>query len=705
MTRLPWAVLLLTLLAARYLAWRIGASLNLATPLAATLSLVTLAAELVLLAGFFLQLWFTLLPERPVPAAGGIPDPAPAVDVLVPTCGEPAELVERCLGGCLAMDYPDLTVWLLDDKARPELEELCARLGCRYLSRAEHRHAKAGNLNHGLAHCRGALVAVFDADVVPLRSFLARTVGLFRDPAVGFVQTPQSYMNADPVMRNLGLERWLLPDEESFYRWIQPTRQNLDAVVCAGTSFVMRRDALDRVGGFETATPSEDLATGIRIAAAGYRNHYLNEKLSAGLAPFTAASMARQRCRWGSGSLQTLRTGANPLSIPGLTPLQRLAYSEGILHWFSFPGQLVLLCTPLSLGLLGVAPIRIGAEELLSVAMPFFLGQMLLSRWLNGHSRSALLPDLYRWIFLVPICAAVVSTSLGRPRRFRVTPKAVIGRGASGPDPGLLLPLLALFGLQLMALWNLVPGRLPLLAGQGGTLPVPAATVGVALGWSLLNGLLLLLAIRSCWDRPGSDGIPWFALPLPLRLRHRGGSGMARLQAISGYGAEIVLERDAAAEIPASAEGFTLEGLLPGTPLPFLPVARRAGAVGGLWGPLTPSQRDRLDTLLYRREGLWPTLRAPFEPLTLPLVLVRLLQPVRPEGWFQRSLIPQRPPSPPPLTRHGEAAQSTGSGARAVSSGLAPPVPRIVLQLVRSLPATLNPMAGPHFQDAGPPPP
>ncbi|WP_216900090.1 glycosyltransferase [Synechococcus sp. CCY 9618] len=655
MTRLPWAVLLLTLLGIRYLVWRMGASLNLASPLAATLSLLTLAAELVLLAGYFLQLWFTLLPERPVPPACPVPDPAPPVDVLVPTCGEPLELVERCLRGCLAMDYPDLTVWLLDDGARPELETLCHRLGCRYLARSERRHAKAGNLNHALDHCRGALVAVFDADVVPLRPFLTRTVGFFRDPAVGFVQTPQSYMNADPVIRNLRLERWLLPDEESFYRWIQPTRQNLNAVVCAGTSFVMRREALDRVGGFETATPSEDLATGIRIAAAGYRNHYLTEKLSAGLAPFTAAAMARQRCRWGSGSLQTLRTGASPLSITGLSLLQRLAYSEGILHWFSFPAQLVLLCTPLSLGLLGIAPILIGGEALLTVAMPFFLSQLLLTRWLSGHARTAILPELYRWIFQLPICAAVISTALGRPRRFRVTPKAVVGAGPAGPDPGLLLPLLVLLGLQLLALWNLAPGRLPLLAGQGVALPVSAATVGVVLGWSLLNGMLLLLAIRSCWDRPGYDGVPWFALALPVHLQHRGVRQRARLRAISAAGAELNLESGADGESLASAEGLTVEGVLPDLPLPFVPMAQGAGAVGGVWGPLTPLQRDRLDALLYRREGLWPTIRAPSELRTLPLVLLRLLQRIRPEGWFRRSLIPQLPPlAALPLPRHAD---------------------------------------------------
>jgi cellulose synthase (UDP-forming) len=646
--RLPWAVALLTLLAGHYLVWRAGSTLNLATPLAASISGAALAAELMLLATSFLQLGFSVWPGRPLPEPSAAPEPWPSVDVLVPSYGEPPELIERCLRGCLALDYTSHRVWLLDDSGRPELQALCQRLGVRYLAREERQHAKAGNLNHALRQCTGELIAVFDADVVPLTPFLRRTAALFADPAVGFVQTPQSYMNADPVMRNLGLERWLMPDEESFYRWIEPSRDAVGAVVCAGTSFVVRRSALEAVGGFETGTPSEDLATGIRLTAAGYTNRFLPEKLSAGLAPFTAAAMARQRSRWASGTVQTLRTGANPLSIPGLNPLQRLAYLEGIAHWFNVLPQLLLVLLPLSLGVLGVAPILVSGEGLLWHALPFYGAQLLLTRWLSGQARTPLLPELYRWIFLVPVAIAVAGTLLGRPQRFRVTPKALASGRRVGPAKRLVLPLLFLLSLQLVALANLLKPALGLALAD-----LSAATLAISLGWAGLNILLLLLALRCCFDRPGVSEQPWFALRMRCELRLDQGHSprpaaptAAIVEAISEAGVELKHAdpgRDVSVGQPVEARSVSALTLQMG-PLPPLPVVvecQHRDQLGCTWGSLNGAQAEALQSFLYRRCDLWPVRRAPFELLALLVVLGRLISGCRPESWFRRSLLPQ----------------------------------------------------------------
>ena len=685
----------LLLLGGRYLVWRATATLNLESPLAATISLLALAAEALLLVSGGLELWFSLwlpnpaTPGQPGPtaaaevqqqppamppepadqmdrlqlagapsarpgaqppsgvmaAAGAAPVPGLEVEVLVPSYGEPLALIEGCLRACLDLDHPRFRVWLLDDSGRPELRQLCARLGVHYRARRQRHHAKAGNLNHVLGQLRGELIAVFDADVMPLRSFLRCTVPLFADPAVGFVQTPQCYRTADPVMRNLGLERWLLPDEESFYRWIEPCREAVGALVCAGTSFVVRRKALEQVGGFETGTPSEDLATGIRITAAGYRNRYLPQKLSAGLAPLTAAAMARQRCRWASGTLQVLRTGANPLTIPGLRPLQRLAYLEGIVHWLMPLPQLLVALMPLSLGVLGIAPLRLSGAGLLQVALPFFAAQLLLIRWLSRQSRTALLPELYRWIFLMPLVAAVLLTLLGRPQRFRVTPKALVAGRRIRPAKRLVLPLLLLLSLQLVSLLNLLnPTLRPALAR------LSAATVAVSLIGSGLTLLLLALALRACLDRPGLSEQPWYSLALPGRLHSASGHRPVRLEAISELGVELRLGRAAAASVAADrqANGPAWQLELPGLPgpLPLLPQAWQERRLGAHWGPLAAEQRQALRRFLVGRDGLWPQRPAPSEALALPVVLARLLLGCRPEGWFRRSLMPQQPPAP-----------------------------------------------------------
>ncbi|MCB1486995.1 MAG: glycosyltransferase, partial [Bauldia sp.] len=149
----------------------------------------------------------------------------PSVDVFVPTYNEDAALLATTLAAAKGLDYPEdkLTIWLLDDggtdqkcnsdnveeavaaqQRRAQLQKLCKDLEVRYLTRARNEHAKAGNLNNGLEHSTGDLVAVFDADHAPARDFLTETVGYFaEDEKLFLVQTPHFFINPDPLERNL----------------------------------------------------------------------------------------------------------------------------------------------------------------------------------------------------------------------------------------------------------------------------------------------------------------------------------------------------------------------------------------------------------------------------------------------------------------------------------------------------------------------
>jgi cellulose synthase (UDP-forming) len=128
----------------------------------------------------------------------------PAVDVFIPTYNEGLDVLERTIVGALGIDYPKLTVWVLDDGKRDWLREFCERKGAKYIRRDKNDHAKAGNINHALTVTSGEFVAPFDADFVPHRNFINRTLGfLDDDPTIGCVQTPR----IDDIQRSPNLPR------------------------------------------------------------------------------------------------------------------------------------------------------------------------------------------------------------------------------------------------------------------------------------------------------------------------------------------------------------------------------------------------------------------------------------------------------------------------------------------------------------------
>jgi cellulose synthase (UDP-forming) len=311
----------------------------------------------------------------------------------------------------------------------------------------------------------------------------------------------------------------------------------------------------------------------------------------------------------------------------------------------------------------------VSGEGLLRYALPFYGAQLLLARWINRHSRTALLPELYRWIFLVPLAGAVLFTLLGRPQPFRVTPKQQASGTEAWPPKRIVLPLVLLLALQgISALGLLAPPAGPTLQ------PLSPATATLAWSWIGANSLLLALAIRACWPRPGLAPEPWFALRLPCQLGWSDAAGAApdrlratnvELQAISETGVELRLRGPV--QLPPNRPLTLHVPGLPPLPLRLAAEAPHAGRrglgwpsglgwrarsgavrrVGGCWQALSAAERQRLQAFLYCRPGAWPQRRAPFEPLALLVVLGRLVVSWRGETWFRRSLIEQAAAAPP----------------------------------------------------------
>jgi cellulose synthase (UDP-forming) len=557
----------------RYVLWRSLATLNLSNPLNGIFSLGLFFLEMLMVFSSSIQLYLMLrvkdrrreADRMAIAVQSG--EYAPSVDIFVPTYNEPAFILRRTIIGCQALEYPNKKIYLLDDTQRPEIKLLAKELGCEYISRPDHIHAKAGNINHAKGLTNGELIVVFDADFIPTTNFLTRTIGFFQQPEIALVQTPQSFYNHDPIARNLGLENILTSEEEVFYRQIQIIKDGAESVVCCGTSFVLRRSALEAVGGFVTNSLCEDYFTGIRLSATGYRLVYLNEKLSAGLAAENIDAHLTQRLRWARGTLQAFFIDSNPLSIRGLKFRQRLSHLEGLLHWFTSLTRVLFLLMPLAYWFLGILPLRANTQELLYFFLPYYLVQLTVFSWLNRRSRSALLSDVYSFVQCIPLALTVVSAMINPfAKGFKVTPKG-IASDRFHFNWKLGWPLIILFVATALGLWqNLNVYLVHNMGGGQEVLTSADALKGTSFGWiwSAYNLLMLGIALLILVDIPKPDIYEWFNLRRVVQLNIGGETFWGVTTVISESGAEVALTQQPSFAVKGKGRkdaGFITENL------------------------------------------------------------------------------------------------------------------------------------------------
>jgi cellulose synthase (UDP-forming) len=264
---------------------------------------------------------------------------APLVDVFICTYNEEAEILERTIIGATGMRYPNYRVWVLDDGRRSWLQQLSERIGCHYLTRPDNADAKAGNINHALRHVarlseQPEFISILDADFVTTPDFLTRAIALFHDKTVGVVQTPQHFINSDPIQANLATgDVW--PDEQRFFfDIVMPSKDAWGAAFCCGTSSVIRFSPLAEIGGFPTDSVTEDYLVTLRLKEIGSRTVYLNERLTIGLAPEGLKEYVTQRGRWCLGFMQIFRGRSGPFSMQSrLGLLDRLSLFEAFMSW------------------------------------------------------------------------------------------------------------------------------------------------------------------------------------------------------------------------------------------------------------------------------------------------------------------------------------------------------------------------------------
>lgn len=327
----------------------------------------------------------------------------PMVSLHVPAYNEPAEVVEQTLKSLAKLDYPRYEVLVVDNNT-PNQEEwqkirnLAKQLGPRF--RFVHLDKwpgyKAGALNFALAHTapEAEIVGSVDADYVVEPDFLRELTPAFADPKVGFVQAPQDYRDyqGQPFTESA------YHGYKYFFEVSMPVRNEYNAIIFCGTMGLIRKSALQEIGGWDEWCITEDAEASLRLLKHGYTSHYVNRSFGHGLMPFTFEDLKKQRFRWCFGGIQILRKHWSALMpwahlidpTNKLTMAQRYFYLVGGLQWFTDVLNLIfgvfLTLGAISAIFYGWFSVRPIVNTLLIIPAVFLLLHMWRFLWVLRHA-------------------------------------------------------------------------------------------------------------------------------------------------------------------------------------------------------------------------------------------------------------------------------------------------------------------------------
>jgi cellulose synthase (UDP-forming) len=471
-----------------YLWWRAAYTLNSS---ALIFSIILLIAEIQGIVNFFLfalMIWNTDKKEDKQPIQGA------SVDVFVPTYNEDIEILEATLIGCLNMKYEHIT-YVLDDGRRPEVKMLAEKLGCEYLTRSDNKHAKAGNINAALKRTKGEFIVVLDADMVPQPDFIEKTLGYFNDTKTAIVQLPQEFYNLDSIQHHEKAAYW--HEQQLFYHVIQPGKDKINSAFWCGSPSILRRKALEEIGGVATESITEDFLTSIKLNSKGWKITYHNEVLAFGIAPQSLYAFNLQRLRWAQGAMKIFKSKDNPLIVPGLTLKQRLSHFSAIFTYFDSYQKLIYLLVPSIILITGVMPIKVtNTFDFFIHWIPYFALTMLFNISAGRGYFKYFEIEKYNTLKMFTFIRASLSLIFSKNMIFRVTPKTIDNsikakerKGVRGQIILFSIIIISIIIGTVNTIWTLYLSYSSLF------------TAISAIFWSVFNGYILFLALHDVLKR------------------------------------------------------------------------------------------------------------------------------------------------------------------------------------------------------------
>ena len=525
----------------------------------------------------------------------------PTVDVYIPSYNEPLEVVRDTVLAAQCLDYPrdKLKIYLLDDGKRSEFAVFAADVGVGYITRNDNAHAKAGNLNHAMKLTHGELICVFDCDHVATRIFLQATVGGFlQDPKLALVQTPHYFYSPDPFERNLSVGRNIPNEGALFYGPIQQGNDNWNATFFCGSCAVIRRSALDQIGGFAVETVTEDAHTALKLQRLGWGSAFIDIPLAAGLATERLVLHVIQRTRWARGMTQIFRLD-NPLLGRGLTLQQRLCYLSAMLYYqFALP-RIAFLTAPLAYLLFNLNIIHSSASLIFAYALPHLFLAVYVNSRLNGRFRYSFWGEIYDLVLAFHIVLPTAVTMLFPKRgKFNVTDKGgLLNVGYfdfSVVRPHLIIALLLGAGV--------IAGIVRACAHD--YFGVDPRVIALNVGWGLYSLIFLLAAIAVARETRQTRKTIRIEVEIPVLIHYASGiASRSQTADLSMGGCRIVAPDDR--HLKDEIEEIELLLHSGAIALPVQTVASDENAIRLMFNDIPLARRRELVRVVLARADAW----------------------------------------------------------------------------------------------------
>jgi cellulose synthase (UDP-forming) len=564
-----------------------------------SLILAEVYAFCILFLGYFQTIW----PLRRAPVA--LPESAeewPHVDVLIPTYNEPLDVVRYTALGALNMDWPadKMHVYILDDGRRKEFEQFAFEAGLGYKIRPDNFHAKAGNINTALKSMTSPYVAIFDCDHVPTRSFLQVTMGWFlRDRKLGMLQTPHHFYSPDPFERNLGQFRVIPNEGELFYGIVQDGNDFWNATFFCGSCAVLRRDALDEIGGIAVETVTEDAHTSLRMQMRGWGTAYINIPQAAGLATERLSAHVGQRIRWARGMIQILRTD-NPLFAPGLKFPQRICYFNAMCHFLYAVPRLIFLTAPLIYLLLSHTNVPGYWAAILAYALPHLTLSNVTNSRIQGEHRHSFWNEIYETVLspyiLLPTMMALINPKLGK---FNVTAKGGVVKRTFF-DVKIAQPFLVMLMFNMAGLLVAIPRFFIWDRDRPGTVIMNVI-------WCCFNVIILGVCMAVAREMRQLRTTVRISMVTPVMAKLPDGrlvSGETIDMSSGGTSIRFGEELDTQPNTPVRLV-FPLPSMTTSTDLPAIVVSAEGPVIRVRFEDLTIAEQEVLTMVLYSRADSW----------------------------------------------------------------------------------------------------